>query len=400
MRLVLNEAFRFLATLNVKHLHYKLCSTFDSSKDIGNLGVVIECGKQHFNTTLVPIVVPAPHLGRYVSFGNLFARMGIGTEGAIYRIDQHPSMREHPATPATVGDLRDHLKLQTDLKMGLIDVLDLETSQAQIDAKISQLEADKMEVLFFDGINDDHMKTIGTALEQRAQHQSPLFSLGSSGVQKALGDYWNATNVFSPTKTYKKIASASKILVLSGSMSPVTERQIEHAIKNGFKEIKINPTLLFEPNHIAEEAVEKLAMEALNFFQKGFSVLVHTTKGKEDPRVALLKNLIAESQWDEATIKNELPKRFGCLLGRLANAILVQTSLERVVIAGGDTSSYVARTLGIKAVEMIAPFVNGAPICRAMAPNYPIHQKQLNIKGGQVGAATYFVDLLKIENTQ
>jgi 3-oxoisoapionate kinase len=60
------------------------------------------------------------------------------------------------------------------------------------------------------------------------------------------------------------------------------------------------------------------------------------------------------------------------------------------VVAGGDTSSYSARALGIESVEMIAPLAPGAPLCRARAPGSPIDGLDVNFKGGQVGAVDYF----------
>jgi uncharacterized protein YgbK (DUF1537 family) len=66
-----------------------------------------------------------------------------------------------------------------------------------------------------------------------------------------------------------------------------------------------------------------------------------------------------------------------------------------LVIAGGDTSSFVARELGIEAVEMIAPIYSGAPVCRAFAAGSPIDGIEVNLKGGQVGDEKYFGALQK-----
>jgi uncharacterized protein YgbK (DUF1537 family) len=64
--------------------------------------------------------------------------------------------------------------------------------------------------------------------------------------------------------------------------------------------------------------------------------------------------------------------------------------LKRVVIAGGDTSSYAARAMQIDAVEMIAPLVSGAPLCKAHSKNDRINGLEVNFKGGQVGSENYF----------
>jgi len=70
--------------------------------------------------------------------------------------------------------------------------------------------------------------------------------------------------------------------------------------------------------------------------------------------------------------------------------LTVEQKLKRVIIAGGDTSSYAARAMEIEAVEMICPLAPGAPLCRAYSSNKLIDGLEVNFKGGQVGAGDYF----------
>ena len=98
--------FRAMRALGAPVNHYKVCSTFDSSPGVGSIGRAMELGRAVFRSRQsVPVVVGAPHLGRAVVFGNLFAE----ADGAWYRIDRHPTMRRHPVTPMTEADLRLHL---------------------------------------------------------------------------------------------------------------------------------------------------------------------------------------------------------------------------------------------------------------------------------------------------
>src|SRR4030095_7826732 len=121
MEKILVPAFERMKTIGAKHIHYKVCSTFDSSPTVGSIGKAIDCGAEVFNSNMIPVLGGMPALGRYCVFGNLFARMGIGSNGKIYRIDQHPSMSKHPVTPMGESDLRIHLGRQTNKKIGLID---------------------------------------------------------------------------------------------------------------------------------------------------------------------------------------------------------------------------------------------------------------------------------------
>ena len=122
----LRPSFAALKELGARHVHYKVCSTFDSSPATGSIGKAIDIGAEIFPSVFIPLLVAAPALGRYCVFGNLFARMGIGSKGNIYRLDRHPSMSKHPVTPSDESDLRIHLAKQTAKKIGLADILQVE----------------------------------------------------------------------------------------------------------------------------------------------------------------------------------------------------------------------------------------------------------------------------------
>lgn len=391
MRTTLQEAFSALAALQPKFVHYKVCSTFDSSEDIGNLGVAIACGQEIFKNTITPIIVAAPYLGRYVAFGNLFARMGIGSQGEIYRIDQHPSMAHHPVTPAKEGDLRDHLALQTPLQASLINYLDLEESAETIQSKITTYQENGSQVVFFDGLYNQHLTKTGEVLEGMSQGLPTLFALGSSGVGTALGNYWDITGKLANTFQVELITACNQLLVLSGSLSPVTAGQLEYALANGFKEVVVPADILIEEHHAL--AIEACTSELITLLQQGYSVMVHTSKGKDDPRVDAVKNNIKKNNWTTTEARKKIPELFGKALGTLASEALTLGSIDRLVIAGGDTSSYTAAAMHIKAVSMLAPFVKGAPLCNVYAPDSPADGIEINLKGGQVGAADYFVAL-------
>ena len=84
---VAQEAVRPMLTairnLKPQHVVYKVCSTFDSSPQRGNIGRVIEIGADVFDQAIVPVVPGAPALGRYVVFGNLFAAESIAAGGDL-----------------------------------------------------------------------------------------------------------------------------------------------------------------------------------------------------------------------------------------------------------------------------------------------------------------------------
>ncbi len=393
MAKTLSQAFSVLKSLNPRHVHYKVCSTFDSSPEIGNIGTAVTTATPIFQNEFTPILVAAPNLGRYSAFGNLYARMGIGSQGAIYRLDRHPSMSTHPTTPALESDLRLHLSKQTNQPMGLIDLVDIVKPTNEIITKLNSEIAAGNKIIFFDAMYEDQMLTIGEVLDQKAGEKSPLFSVGSSGIEKALGDFWTKQKIVSPRIQWQQLSECKPMLVLSGSVSPVTAAQIEWAVKNGFEEIAVDAQLM--ENEDPEAFISDYQKKIVSGLQTGKSMILHTAKGPEDPRISQIKSILAKKDWDEQTKRTQTAEIFGKVLGQSARRALTQFPVKRLVIAGGDTSSFVARELGIEAVEMIAPLYAGAPLCRAFAAGSPVDGIELNLKGGQVGDETYFGTLQK-----
>ena len=371
MEKTLLPAFKKIKQSGARHIHYKICSTFDSSPTIGSIGKAIDTGALVFRNKFVPLLAAAPLLGRYCLFGNLFARMGIGSEGTIHRLDRHPSMSKHPVTPADESDLCLRLKKQTKKKTGLLDITQLSKSKPDIQKEVQRIKKEGAGILLIDAVYQEQLTVIGELLEDWADGKS-LFSVGSSGIGSALGQFWNERGIIEPVSEWSDPGDAGPILVISGSCSPVTDAQIEYALTNGFDEVILEEKVVLKDD---KKAMGRAIWKAQVLLQKGKSVIVHANGTKKKSR------------------KSISPERLGRALGRIAREIAAQGLYRRLVISGGDTSSYAAREMGILSVEMIAPLVVGAPLCKATAPGSPIDGLEVNLKGGQVGADNYFLVL-------
>lgn len=367
----LKPALLKLKKLGARHVHYKVCSTFDSAPHVGSIGRVMDVAAKIFPATFIPLLVAAPALGRFTIFGQHFARYGIGSVGAIHRLDQHPSISKHPVTPMTEADLRLHLAKQTQKRIALFDILKVALPAKEARLALGKLLAEKPDVVLFDALSADHLARIGGLLEDFAGTKRTLFSVGSSGIEAALAAVWNKKRL-ARTLT----PPAKHILVGSGSCSPVTSGQIAWALKNGFAEVALNVTALVSAINSTKE-INRAADVAAKLLQAGRNVIVHSTKSGSDKRIA-------------AKLKGRTAEVLGTALGQVLREAVKQSSVRRICIAGGDTSSYAARAIGIEALEMIAPLTPGAPLCRAYANGSPVDGSEVVFKGGQVGAENYF----------
>lgn len=354
--------FERLQRLGAPVCHYKICSTFDSSPAIGSIGRAMEIGASVFGGRYTPLVVGAPVLRRYCLFGNLFATVG----GDTFRIDRHPVMSRHPVTPMDEGDLRVHLARQTPRRIALMDLLQLTGAAADVDARFASILAARPDIVLFDVLDDARLAEVGRLL----WNARPPFMTGSSGIEYALTAHWRATGMLSGHKPSAAPAPASRMIAVSGSCSTVTRNQIAWAVENGYEGIRVTPD--------ADEG--DLVRQAMGALERGRSPLLYTALGPADPAIG------------DARAEGE---RVGTRLGRLARRLLEISKLKRVAVAGGDTSGYVARQLGIFALEMAGPLAPGSPLCRARAREDAFDGLEIAMKGGQVGKPDFFGSVLK-----
>ena len=363
--------FKKIAAWNAEYFHYKICSTFDSSPQTGSIGLAIDIASNYFESRFIPLLVGMPRLNRFVVFGNLFARVN----GITYRLDRHPTMSKHPITPMDESDLLQHLKKQSERKSALINVLELDGNEQSLSDSFNALtnEADGKMVLF-DTLNDYHFNKIGNLLCNNIVNSNQLI-VGSSAVEHAIFHQTISEN--KQPILIEPVGKADKMLVMSGSCSPVTAGQIQFAKQKGFHTLAIDPLkLLNDCNRNAEE--EKIQEVAISVLEKNAPLILYSALGPDDPSVAAVKNI--------SGAQDRLPNLLGNLLGR----IIENTKTERVIAVGGDTSGKITQQLQISALEFLMPVAPGAPMCLSHSEKTATDNLQIILKGGQNGDETFF----------
>ncbi|RWB27305.1 MULTISPECIES: four-carbon acid sugar kinase family protein [unclassified Mesorhizobium] len=367
----LRDAFAWLKTLNAEICHYKVCSTFDSSPAIGSIGRAIEIGRSVFSQESVPLVVGAPQLKRYTAFGHLFAAY----RDKYFRIDRHPVMSRHPITPMDESDLLIHLSRQTDLTSGLVDLATLQ-SASRSEAFDRLIESASDIVL----VDVDSLESQALAGKEIWRVRSPggTFVVGSSGIEYALLAEWASNGTVSAQSSFSPPGAADRIAVVSGSCSPTTERQIRHALTDGFDGIEVDPVELISED--SDKAIARAAASGRASLEAGRSVVLYTALGPAADRGA------------EIDRQSGARHKLGRGLGELLRELTIEQKLQRVVIAGGDTSSHALGQMGVDAltVRMPLPASPGSPLCVAHSRVKAIERLEVALKGGQVGTDRYF----------
>lgn len=361
MRAELAPVAALARALKPRVLHYKTCSTFDSSPQVGSIGEAVRALAPALDSPRVSIVGGQPNLGRYCLFGNLFA--AAGAQGEVFRIDRHPTMSRHPVTPMGEADLRLHLAKQGLEGIGLIPW----TAYAEGARAVAERATMHEGAVLWDVGEPAHLAVVGHDLWDHAQRQA-LLAVGPSSVVEALA---RAMRSGEERQVFPIGAAKGPVLALAGSLSPVTAAQV--AAAHSFEIVRLS--------------AEKLAARDMDYLAGAVLQLAGLLQSG--------RHVLACTVADDG-LRAELPA--GALAhagGQLLKEVLRKApAVRRIGIAGGDTSSLAMRALdawGLAYRGLLAP---GVPLCLLHSDDARLDGVELMLKGGQMGGTDVFERLI------
>jgi uncharacterized protein YgbK (DUF1537 family) len=341
-----------LLAAGAKQLMFKYCSTFDST-DEGNIGPVAEALMAETGAKSAVFCPAFPANRRAVFQGHLFV-------GDVLLSDS--PMRDHPVTPMRDANLVRVLGRQTRLPVGLIPYAVIEEGPEAIAAAIAEHEKAGPVMLVCDAVSDRHLRDLGTALRD-----APLLT-GGSGI--AMGLPANFGFAAGETGQAKMDAPPGRCLVLAGSCSEATRRQVAAAIEAGLPAFQLDPLAAEPLDAQAEAALRWLATQ-----DQARPAVIYATAAPD--AVAAAKQALGA---DRAGAQIEQA------ISRIATGA-VEAGARRLLVAGGETSGAVVAALGVTVLEIGPEIAAGVPWTRSIgAPDLA-----LALKSGNFGADDIFV---------
>jgi uncharacterized protein YgbK (DUF1537 family) len=178
------------------------------------------------------------------------------------------------------------------------------------------------------------------------------------------------------------------IAVVSGSCSPMSAAQIEWAEQHGFMTERLDVEKCLDPAR-AEAEIERLVALAVDAVARNVSPVLYSARGPDDAAVLGFDALVQRAGCE----KGQATERIGMALAEVMRRLLDRTALRRIVVAGGDSSGAVASHLGVQAFTVAAGMAPGVPLCRAWSDNPRRDGLEIALKGGQLGAVSFYGDV-------
>ncbi|WP_082525545.1 3-oxo-tetronate kinase [Mesorhizobium sp. Root102] len=363
VRQVLEAADR-LVEAGARQIFFKYCATFDSTP-AGNIGPCAEALLERLGGGVTLFTPALCETGRTVYQGHMF--------GGVQLLGESPK-RFDPLTPMTDSNLVRVLQAQSKGKVGLVPYLVVDSGAETIRNAVRQQTARGETLLLTDTIRERDLAAIA-----EAAFDLPLMT-GNSSVAAHLPPAWLMHGLLNSGDLLAASLPAIEgpAAVLAGSVADRTIEQLERFAEN-------NPLLTIDL--ASAFAGADVVAEARAFAERhlpGAMIAIATTAPQ-----ATVEALQQAHGRDVVAAKAEE------ILAGIAEILVRELGVRRLVVAGGETAGSVVKALGIDRIAMGA--YEGPGLSRAVAhlPGLPSDPLALMLKSGKLGGPDIFTEVLQ-----
>jgi uncharacterized protein YgbK (DUF1537 family) len=341
------KALEWLRAQGCQQFFFKYCSTFDSTAD-GNIGPVAEALALVLGVDQIIFCPAFPGTGRAVFQGHLFVKDQLLSDSP---------MRDHPLNPMRDSDLRRVLSSQSIGAVGHVPMAVVGQGESAIRKALLNEAREGRNLIVVDAIHDENLLAIGAAAKDLR------LVTGGSGAAKGLPANFVKSGMLARTRIEWK-GQKGQCAVLSGSCSEATRRQIATHAGNE-SQYKLDVAAVMRD----EVSVNELVSWLLS--QNGVPMLYSSASPK------LVKSVQAEFG------VNAVAAKLDRVFGEVA-ILLVDAGIERLIVAGGETSGAVVEALALSVLSIGPEIDPGVPAMRAGKT------LTLALKSGNFGSDDFF----------
>lgn len=350
-------ASRQLRTNGATFMINKTCSVFR-----GNIGAEFDAMLDALEQTFAVVVLGFPKNGRTTVDGIHYVH-GKRLEDSEFRNDPvHPMLR---------SDLVGILQTQTSRKVEHLSGRVLDLGAKKLREKIRSARQTS-NYLILDVRDQADLRTIAEAVGQE------FIMCGSSALAEELAPQI-APIVSNPSVTIPTRIKNLGILTVAGSLMPQTAAQIEYAKSRGMHSFEMDTLKLLEEQDRKQE-IERLINDAVERLTEGKNVLIHSANRPSQ-----------FSQTKEKAVhlgytSEETSRIVSSTIAEVTSTIIKQTGLNRLLVAGGETSGAVCSMLGIHGLRIWKEIEPGLPSCLSLSDPSML----LVLKSGSFGQESFF----------
>jgi uncharacterized protein YgbK (DUF1537 family) len=313
--------------------HNKTCSVFR-----GNIGAEFDAMQEALGIKNSMVVLGFPKNGRTTIDGIHYVN-GVKLEDSQFRKD--------PIHPMAESDLAYILSKQSDKRIGNITYKVLDQGIQLLQDEIEAMKK-KYEYIIFDVRSQEDLSLIARAIKNE------INICGSSAIGEELPEAWAEDKRLQSNIKYHKMEDESGVLIVAGSLTPQTTKQIGYLKYNGFRALELNTLSLYNKEEFSG-IIHKIILEGSKALANGEDILIHTSN--DEATIEATKAKGYETGMDDG----EIGKIISNALSEIVKEIKNNTDFKKLIVAGGDTSASVSNGLGIDKMFILEEIEPGIP---------------------------------------
>ncbi|WP_340618584.1 3-oxo-tetronate kinase [Xenorhabdus entomophaga] len=333
-------------------LFFKYCSTFDSTSE-GNIGPVMDALMDELQVDISLICPALPVNGRTVVHGHLFVNGQLLNESG---------MQYHPVTPMKDANLLRLIEQQSKGRAGLVNLDYVRQGKQAICHHLESLRQNDIRYAVMDAMLMEDLMPIAQAVSDMT------LVTGGSGLGAALASHHSGHTLAVSAIGDVPPAIDRKTVIISGSCSVMTNQQV-----NEYK--KISPAIELNVGECIHnsEYVDQLTDWVIQQSEGSLAPMLYATQSPKSLEMI-------QQQYGAIEASNAIEQVFAETVRKLR-----QQGFNTFIVAGGETSAQVVRSLGIGQISIGAPIAPGVPWV------HDLHSDcWLALKSGNFGEIDFF----------
>lgn len=322
-------------------VYKKIDSTFR-----GNVGAEVTAAMRAANRKLAVIAAAIPAAGRT-------------TRDGLCLVNGTPLLETEfasdPKTPIISSRIAELVTLQSDIPVHEVSLEDVR--RGQLSALLVAFAAEGECMVVVDAVEDRDLSLIAHAICE--QETLPLL-VGAAGLANAL-----------PVSLFMQEKQELPVLVVAGSMSEATRRQVDNALcQDRAKVVDIDAARLASAHF--EQEIASVVEQACALLSRQHHTILRTSRSVEDRQ--MIDTLCARVGMSRQALGERLSQR----LGTITLLIIEQARIGGLFLTGGDIATAVASALGAEGYRIqseVAPCIPCGTFVNSEIDDLPVITK-------------------------
>lgn len=329
------EAAQFLEEQGCRHIYKKLDSTLR-----GNVAEELRAVQKVFRPDLVLIAPAFPKMNRTTVQGHHYVQGVLITE---------TEFAKDPKTPVMESYIPKLLQREGEPEAVLVSSSQVRQPAAQFLPWLQSKLAEGRTWFVCDSETEADLQAISALFSQL---DKKILWAGSAGLIEYLPEALSLTSLEEGSQDW---AGADKALIVSGSLSETTRRQLRAVTDmSDSLMLEIDPAALIRKTYDTEDVLQQIAQD----MDKRYLVL-YVDASEENRRLA------KEAGDARGLSSTEVSEAISLGLGRMTKAILqAYAEIQGLVLTGGDTAKAICMELGMGEMQLYSEVEPGLPFGR------------------------------------